>query len=379
MTKNFSLKDFLFNEKKVKFLSLLIKDSAEKNNFKFNETKFEKGVLEKFPDLELKERISHISKNLEKFLPTDYRKSLKIILDSLPEELDPTKNDDDFGDFIFAPLGEFVTQNGLSQKHLKKSLLALGEITKRFSMEGSVRFFINRFPEETFLFMKRMSISKNYHQRRLASEGLRPKLPWCIGIDFDYKRPVKILDSLYYDKTRFVVRSVANHLNDISKINPDLVLEILEKWMRDGNQDEKEIEYLINHSLRTSVKKGHEKTMEFLGFSYNPKIKIKNFLIKNKKINIGKYLEFSFNIFSEGKENLIVDYKIIYPTKNLKKKSEKVFKIKKISLKKGEKILIEKKYLFREMTTKKLYSGKYEVQVQVNGKIFAEEKFDLDV
>jgi 3-methyladenine DNA glycosylase AlkC len=46
----------------------------------------------------------------------------------------------------------------------------------------------------------------------------------------DYKRTIEILDNLYFDKSRYVTRSVANHLNDISKIDGDLVVDVLEKW-----------------------------------------------------------------------------------------------------------------------------------------------------
>lgn len=189
---------------------------------------------------------------------------------------------------------------------------------------------------------------------------------------------MEILDNLYFDKTRFVVRSVANHLNDISKFDPDLVVEILKRWKKEGKQEKKEMEYLINHSLRTSIKKGHKKSLKFLGFPPNVKIKIRNFLIKKNKINLGEYLEFSFEIFGEKKQNLIIDYKIIYPSKN-SRRSEKVFKIKKIILEKEEKKMIEKKHLFRKMTTKKLYSGEYIVKIQINGKFFSEEKFYLEV
>jgi 3-methyladenine DNA glycosylase AlkC len=35
---------------------------------------------------------------------------------------------------------------------------------------------------------------------------------------------------LYFDESRYVTRSVANHLNDISKIDESLVIETLEKW-----------------------------------------------------------------------------------------------------------------------------------------------------
>jgi 3-methyladenine DNA glycosylase AlkC len=82
-------------------------------------------------------------------------------------------------------LGYFVSENGCNKKYLKSSLKALERLTKNFSVEDNIRFFINKFPKETFDFMKKMSESKNYHQRRLSSEGLRPKLPWCIGINFD--------------------------------------------------------------------------------------------------------------------------------------------------------------------------------------------------
>jgi len=67
--------------------------------------------------------------------------------------------------------------------------------------------------------MLNWSKSENYHHRRLASEGSRQKLPWCQKINLDYKKTIKILDNLYFDESRYVTRSVANHLNDISKID----------------------------------------------------------------------------------------------------------------------------------------------------------------
>jgi hypothetical protein len=49
----FSLKDELFNEKKVKYLAKLIFEIYPE----FEEKKFVKNILKKFPELELKERI----------------------------------------------------------------------------------------------------------------------------------------------------------------------------------------------------------------------------------------------------------------------------------------------------------------------------------
>jgi 3-methyladenine DNA glycosylase AlkC len=55
------------------------------------------------------------------------------------------------------------------------------------------------------------------------------------------------------DESRYVTRSVANHLNDISKIDPELVIKTLALWQ--NNNKSKDINYIISHSTRTLVKK----------------------------------------------------------------------------------------------------------------------------
>ena len=359
------LKDQLFHKKNVQYLAQLI----NKTYAEFDEEQFSKKVLSKFPELELKERIFWIRENMEKQLPQKYEETLEILTESIKGAK---------VDFIFAAYSDYVEKNGCTKEHLAKSLDALGEFTKYFSAEFAIRFFINDFPEQTFAMMKKWSKSDDDDQRRFASEGLRPKLPWAKAINFDYKRGAKILDSLFYDKNRYVTRSVANHLNDISKFDADFVVEKLEQWRDSKKQNDKEMNYIINHSLRTSVKRGHAKTLEFLGYNPEPQIVVENLKIKNPKISIGDTLEFSFDIAAAKQENLVVDYKITYPTPH-KRKSEKVFKIKKISLKKGEKIHISKRQIFKEMTTKRLYSGNYKLEIQINGGIVAETEFYLEV
>jgi hypothetical protein len=58
--------------------------------------------VEKFPELELKQRIYYMRDMLKKHLPDDYKAAVNIMLASLPAELDPNKTDDDFGSFIFS-------------------------------------------------------------------------------------------------------------------------------------------------------------------------------------------------------------------------------------------------------------------------------------
>ncbi len=369
MSEKFLLKDHLFNTERVTYIAGLIKDSYPE----FKNKEFIKKTIAKFPELELKQRIDWIRQKLEEFLPNDFEISLSILLKSLPSELDPNKTDDDFGEFILSPFTSYVVANGLSKKHLKKSLGALGEFTKRFSAEDGIRFFINEFPNESFTQIKKWAQSKNYHQRRLASEGLRPTLPWNISIDFDYKKGVEILDLLYTDKTRYVTRSVANHMHDISKIDADLVIDTLKRWKTSGKQESSEMEYIIRHSTRTLLKQGNKEALALLGYKKPAQVSVKIEKI-SKSVKLGEKLSFDINIHSRLDQKLLVSYYVYF----LNKKNEfipKVFQIKKCEMKKEETLEISKKHLLREMTTKKLYPGKQAIQIIVNGLVVTDKIF----
>ena len=100
----FSLKDQLFNAEKVDYLATRIEAVYPE----FPGEAFRTSVTAAFPALELKQRIAHITGTLRTCLPDRYRAALAILLEALPPELDPGRKDDDFGDFIFAPLALFV-------------------------------------------------------------------------------------------------------------------------------------------------------------------------------------------------------------------------------------------------------------------------------
>ncbi len=372
MKEKFSLKDHLFNQEKVEYLASLIKPNCRK----FKSQSFCRKVLDRFPELELKERIHHMAEMLKETLPEGYRLAVNIIIESLPAELDPEKTDDDFGDFIFAPLSHFVALYGCNRKDLSFSLNALEELTKRFSVEYAIRPFLISFPEETLKKTAHWAKHDHYHVRRLASEGIRPNLPWGqkVGVPFD--RIIENLDQLHHDQTRFVTRSVANTLNDISKQDSSLVLKTLKKWKKENRQGAKEMDFIINHSLRTLVKKGNAGALKLLGYSSNPNVNVSQLKIRKKKIQVGETLEFSFKLDSNKKEKLLIDYLVHFQT-HAGKLQPKVFKLKKLDVKKGEVIHLEKKHPLREMTTKKLYPGEHKIEIQINGKSCGEADFHL--
>jgi len=68
---------------------------------------------------------------------------------------------------------------------------------------------------------------EHYHVRRLCSDGPRPRLPWARSLTLPYDVGIPLLDRLFADPRAASPRSVANHINDISKKDPHLVPDTL--------------------------------------------------------------------------------------------------------------------------------------------------------
>jgi 3-methyladenine DNA glycosylase AlkC len=363
-----SLKDALFNKKRVEYLAGLFVAVDSK----FDSKGFVKATVGKFPELELKARIVWIAEVLERYLPADPSVAMKLIVAALPLPLDPTLRDDDFGEFILAPLGEYVVRNGLSKKYLKQSLTTLREITMRFSMEDAMRSFLNTFPDETLAAYDKWVTDKNYHVRRLVSESTRPLLPWSRRLTLDYHIPVKYLDQLSADTTRYVTRSVANHLNDISKRDPDLVLKTLAKWKREGRQDAKELAWMTRHSLRTLTKQGHAAALASIGYLDNHEIRVIDFShgADSGVLKLGDKLALALKLQSFTNSLLRIDYEIDFVKANGKSKP-KVFAWKKVAVTAQGTLSLTKSHHFKsDATTFTLYPGEHTITLRINGKPF---------
>jgi 3-methyladenine DNA glycosylase AlkC len=373
MAEKFSLKDHLFNRGKVEKLAGELKGA----HAAFRTEAFANDVCGKFPELELKARITWIVQCLKEHLPNDYRNAVGIMLRALPPPNDPNLTDDDFGDFIYAPYAEFVARHGCTKADLAFSLQALHALTQRFSVEDAIRFFINAFPQDTLKTLRVWSTDSHYHVRRLASEGTRPKLPWSQKLTIGFAEPVEILDTLFADKTRYVTRSVANHMNDISKLDATLALSMLQRWKTSGAQNEKEMDFIIRHALRSLIKEGDARALKLIGMSAGAPVKLVALRLP-KQVKMNDMLEFSVTLLAEKSARLVVDYAIQFRNKAGELSGRKVFKLKQVELAKQEKTTLEKRHRLREnMTTRKLYHGQHVLEVQVNGKLFGKKLFEI--
>jgi 3-methyladenine DNA glycosylase AlkC len=193
------------------------------------------------------ERVEIIADNLRTYLPQQYTAALEMLLQIIGPE-----NEKETGMFThfywLMPVGKFIEKYGLDE--FAASIAAIEEITKRNTGEYAVRPFARRYPEKMVEVCTRWAKSPNFHLRRLASEGLRPKLPWATKLDVwnDNPTPIlKILELLKEDKIKFVKKSVANHLRDWMKVNPSAAQKIIQHWSKSSNEH---TQWILRHAQR---------------------------------------------------------------------------------------------------------------------------------
>ena len=293
----------------------------------------------------------------------------------MPPRLDPSLQDDDFGRFIHAVPGVLAVRHGL-EDHRDRALDVLYAATQRFSMEFYIRPFLNRWPQETLTRLRLWLQDDNYHVRRLVSEGTRPSLPWARKVSLTSAQTLPLLDQLQADPTRFVTRSVANHLNDVAKSEPEAVLNRLERWQIEGGQSPREHLWMRRHALRTLIKDGHPGAMEMLGYAGDLDVAA-TLDIHTQQISLGEPLQFEVTLTSDTGGPVIVDYRIRFVRANGQSR-EKVFKLKVGQVSPGKPLSLSKLHKLKaNATTFDLHPGQHGLTIQVNGVDRASGAFDI--
>lgn len=321
----------------------------------------------------LLERLEWIADAIERQMPADFPAMAEALEAAMPPPLDPSLKDGDFGRFIHAVPGILAVRHGLDG-HRDRALDLLHAATQRFSMEFYVRPFVNRWPDETLARLDAWCEDENYHVRRLVSEGTRPRLPWAKNITLDPAVPLRFLDRLHGDPTRYVSRSVANHMNDLSKLMPGTVVDRLRAWQAAGRQSDKELGWITRHALRTAVKRGEAEALALLG--YLPGKVRARVQVLTPRLGVGERLQFAVEIESDETLPVMVDYRLRFHRPG--GAAEKVFKLKATEVRAGKMLRLEKPHLMKgDATTFRLYPGPHGIVVQVNGEDVAEGGFAL--
>lgn len=362
-------KNFI-NAKVVRTLSQLIQDAYPE----FAHKRFEKNCLASLEKLELKDRAILIGEELWKELPDAPAQAIDIVREAiLPVPI--LAEDDSFDGWLFMALNSLLTAHGMEA--VDASLKLLPEITKRFTAEFGIRVFLIEHPKKILPHLKRWTKDPNPNLRRLVSEGTRPRLPWGEQITAFVKDPspiLPLLEALKDDPSEYVRRSVANNLNDISKDNPDLMLDTVEKWSTNADQNRKR---LIKHACRSLIKQGHPRCLKLLGYG-KPKLKLQHFTLTPDSIKLGEKLLVSLQLTSTSsqKQDLIVDYRF-HLVKANGQTAPKVFKGNALTLAAKAKKTVKKSFHLKPISTRKYYTGENTIELLVNGQSLASTSFHL--
>ncbi len=333
----------------------------------FKQKQFNSKVLNTLEELELKQRMRLISSTIKDFSSLNYKELLEVL-----KKVKKHFSIEESMSLASMVLPDFVEVYGLND--FDNSIIALEYFTINSSSEFAIRDFIIKYEKETMEYMLLWAKSSNEHIRRLASEGSRPRLPWAKAISSFKKNPeliLEILDILKNDKSLYVRRSVANNLNDISKDNPSVLINFVQKNINKN----KNLTWLCKHASRTLLKKGNTEILELFSYRKIKDLSINNFELE-QNVSIGEYLNFSFNLISSEVLTLIrLEYEIDFIMSNYKR-SKKIFMISSSNVKSNNK-QISKKHSFKKITTRKYYKGLHYITIIVNGEKIIQKSFNL--
>lgn len=210
-------------------------------------------LIGQLDDKELFARFDSIVDAMQKSMNNDYSKNIHAFFDMLGPELDQAEGMFNFGWWLW-PIGRYVERYGNKNRTL--SLSFLKELTKRFTGEYAIRPLLKEHPKEVMDELITWTHDENVHVRRLASEGVRIRLPWSqkllVALD-EFERYTVILTNLKDDIEKFVQKSVGNNLNDLYKEAPEKAEIIIRQWKKTAGS--KAQEWIIKHGMRNQKQK----------------------------------------------------------------------------------------------------------------------------
>lgn len=332
----------------------------------FDSKGFFQDVTKDLDRLELNGRMRNTSLVLNKYLPTEFPKTIRIMKGVIPNM------HRGYTSLLFP---DYVGLYG--HDHFDASMDALQYFTSFGSSEFAIREFLRRDFNKTISVMIQWSTHRDHHVRRLSSEGSRPRLPWSFKLDQVIANPSvtkPILENLKNDSELYVKKSVANHLNDLSKDSPSYMLDLVKKW----DHSDPHTSWIVKRACRNLIKQGDKTSLSFFAFEKNVKVAVPDLRLDKTKVKKTDSLKFSFTVVSlkSTEQKIVVDYRIHYKKKS-GGTSPKIFKLKEITLAPKQNITIVKRQHFKDLTTRKHFPGVHTLEVLINGKVMASKKFSL--
>jgi 3-methyladenine DNA glycosylase AlkC len=356
--------------------------ALEHSDPQFERARFERLALRGLDTLELKARAMQIADALEATLPDDFDRACSVIEAALAppiavigEQAPPRNAADGLAGWVVWPLGEFVARRGIAEP--ERALQALHALTQRLTAEFAIRPLIVAHPQLVLDRLLQWTRDPSAHVRRLASEGSRPRLPWGLRLQALVADPtptLPILDALQDDPSPYVRRSVANHLNDIAKDHPALVVDWVRRHLPDASPTRRA---LLRHASRTLIKQGHGEMLHLwdAGSPFEGRCKLR---ITPRDVTVGEAVVMQLTLRSTGaaSQSLLVDYTVHHANARGGTRA-KVFKGWRVTLDAGQTLSLTKRHSFKPVTTRRYHAGVQAFDITINGAVAAKGRVRL--
>ncbi len=323
---------------------------------------FRRAALDGLDALELKGRVAQVADALRAALPGPYPAALRQLLAGVPEAPPPGSGLTE--DWSYWPLCTFVERHGLG--HPGPSLDAMERLTPHWSCEFALRPYFAADPQGVYARLERWVAHPSVHLRRLVSEGTRPRLPWGARLRHRVRHPellLPLLERLRDDPEDYVRRSVANHLNDIAKDHPELLLRVAAGWSQGAPPARQR---LLKHALRTLLKAGDPRAYALIGLRpFEGTIRVER---SPARVAVGEVITLRATLCSrsEHPQRLRLDLGVHFRLKS-GALSPRVFRWTERSIQPGEVLTLRKDYALRRVSTRRLYPGAQAIDLRVNG------------
>lgn len=291
-----------------------------------------------FEELGLMDRGRHVAKVMRRHLDPDPAAAVLQVNTAIGSEQ---------RGFFYNPHAFFIQDYGVPA--YEESMATMHRLTQVFTAEFCIRAFISTYPQ-TLDRLREWTADPSEHVRRLVSEGTRPRLPWAAQLPAfraDPEPVLGLLELLKDDPSEYVLRSVGNNLNDISKDHPERAVEVAQAWMPRP---------LVRRGLRTLVKAGDPRALAILG--YVPGTATAQAQLP-ARLTIGERLRLAMDVDSDGP--VMVD--IVVEFVRARGTGRKVFKGGELS---GSGT-VRRTISFEQLSTRRMYPGPHRVSVLLNG------------
>ncbi len=330
-------------------------------------------AADSFPELRLRDRVTEVRTALLQSLHGEYEAADLVIQDAL--------QDPRFSGWRIWPVSEAVALLATAspdRADLEAGLALTAALTSRLTCEFALRIFLNAHLDATLEAALGWTDSPDEHVRRLASEGTRPLLPWAAQVPQIRRNPaatLPILNALRRDSSETVRRSVANHLNDVSRLDPELAVATAQSWLADADENTAK---LVRHALRTLIKQGNPQALAAMGFGAAESLSVEGPGLTTPRVTIGEAVSFEAVITNDSDAALkvAVDFVIHFHKAN-GTQAPKVFKLTTRTLAPGERLPLTKSHSLRPITTRRYYPGEHALELQVNGQRYGRVTFEL--